>query len=385
MFLFSKRHKLSLEEAGREIRYHFLRRVAKRYNCQWIATGHTSDDNIETFFMRLFRGTGPGGLSGIRPIRDQSIIRPILQFTRDEIMKYCKGNDLEYRLDPSNECTELFRNKIRHQLIPYLEQNFAPNIKQSVVRTIDIFKEEEVYMEEAAKKEYDKIAVALFNGIRLLVSELKLLDVAMQRRLIRMAICKVLGTLECVSFLHIEGIHNLLKGRNGTQWKLEKRLTVEYAHGFLSFWKDSSLFNNKRHIVNIPGAIFLPQLGSWLKTRVYDLLPGLLPRVDIVPSKNQDGIIYLDYNMMGKELFARSRLPGDKIKLAGINGTKKVSDILVDKKIPRKMRDSIIILEADDVITGIAGINPPLVAKHARITKETIKILEIKLDNQGEK
>lgn len=383
--LFSKQHKLSLEEAGRRIRYHFLRRVAKRYNCRWIATGHTRDDQVETFFMHLFRGSGPGGLAGIQSIREETIIRPILEFTRDEIMKYCNENSLTYRVDSSNECVELFRNKIRHELIPYIEEYFEHDIKNTIIKTIDIIKEEDIYMEEAAKIEYDKIAVSAFNGIRFIVPGLIKLQVAMQRRLIRMATCQVLGGMYDISFSHIEAIRKLLNGRNGTQWKLEKRLIVEYAHGFLSFWKDSSLLNNKRYIVNIPGTIFLPQLGSCLKTKVYDVAPGSLPWVDIVPPKNKHGIIYLDYNIIEKELFARSRLPGDKIKLACINGTKKVSDILIDKKIPRSTRNDIVILETNNIVACIIGVNPYVVAKDAMITNKTVKILEIKIDNQGEK
>ncbi|MCK9582394.1 MAG: tRNA lysidine(34) synthetase TilS [Endomicrobiales bacterium] len=121
---YSKRHKLSLETAGRQMRYNALEKYAKLFKCDKIATAHNANDNAETLLMWLIRGTGLDGLAGI-PIRrtfsNMGLIRPLLSIERNEILSYLKNQKLKYRIDPSNKSIEFTRNKIRKAIIPVFE------------------------------------------------------------------------------------------------------------------------------------------------------------------------------------------------------------------------------------------------------------------------
>ena len=114
-------NKLSMEEAARQVRYTFLKNVAKRNGFNKIALGHHREDNAELVLMNLFRGSGPLGLSGIPPVRDNEIIRPLINSQRSEIIDFLKINRFEYTSDASNKDAKYLRNKIRHHLIPQLK------------------------------------------------------------------------------------------------------------------------------------------------------------------------------------------------------------------------------------------------------------------------
>lgn len=126
------------EESLREARYRALIKIANQLDARYIATGHTSDDQVETILFRIFRGTGIGGLAGIPPIRvvDQSIsiVRPLLEVTRAEILLFLKARGQDYRADSSNHDTRYSRNIIRHEILPQIRERFGPAVDKSVLR-----------------------------------------------------------------------------------------------------------------------------------------------------------------------------------------------------------------------------------------------------------
>lgn len=137
----SEESKLGTEETGRRIRYDFFREIKKKTNSDKIATAHNLNDNAETVLMNIIRGSGSSGLKGIEPIKND-LIRPIIKCKRDEIEDYCNTLKLNPKFDKSNEENIYTRNKIRNLLLPYLKENFNPNIIETINRMSDLLKQE---------------------------------------------------------------------------------------------------------------------------------------------------------------------------------------------------------------------------------------------------
>lgn len=141
------------EEKMRKIRYDFFERLRKKNKFDLIAVGHTSDDQAETVLMRLLRGSGLSGLRAMRP-KSGNVIRPLLQITRQEIIFYLRKNKIRYRIDRTNRDVRYFRNKIRHRLIPYLERNFNPSARQSLVNLARSVADDYDYIEKEADNRF---------------------------------------------------------------------------------------------------------------------------------------------------------------------------------------------------------------------------------------
>ncbi len=144
---FAKKQRMSTETAGREARYQFFREVMKKTNSNKIATAHNANDQVETIFMRIMRGTGLEGLTGISVKRDSIYIRPILFLQREEIEWYCEKNNLNPRIDKSNMERNYSRNKIRLDIIPYMKENFNSDLVTVINRMADTLKEDNELIE----------------------------------------------------------------------------------------------------------------------------------------------------------------------------------------------------------------------------------------------
>jgi tRNA(Ile)-lysidine synthase len=200
------KQKMSIETAGREARYQFFARVAKRRRCRTIFLAHHADDLVETFLMNLFRGAGMTGLAGIREVTnrrlndvDLMIVRPFLGLWRSEIDQYVRKHRLKFREDASNKDLASLRNRIRRRVIPSLEKTFGRQIRQSIWRAALIAAEEESWIEKQLPESMDSA---------LAVAKLRVLPVALQRR----AIFKWLRAekIANVSFDIVESVRSLL-------------------------------------------------------------------------------------------------------------------------------------------------------------------------------
>ena len=176
----AKKKKMSIETAAREARYSFFARVAKRRRCRTIFLAHHADDLVETFLFNLFRGAGLTGLASMREVStrriddvDLTIVRPLLSVWRTEIDKYVREQRLKFREDASNKSLGPTRNRIRRQVIPYLQKNFGRNIRQNILRTATIAAEEERWINTQLPDSSD---------VDLAVPQLRDLPIAVQRR-----------------------------------------------------------------------------------------------------------------------------------------------------------------------------------------------------------
>lgn len=191
---FSKKEKISTEEAGRKARYDFFEEILTKTNSNKIATAHTLNDNAETLLMNIIRGSGTAGLKGIEAKRD-IYIRPLICMSREEIEEYCKKNNLNPRIDKTNMENIYTRNKIRNQLIPFLRREFNPNIVQTLNRLSDIAKQENEYLEKATKKTFEECIINIESNQEQIVIDLKKfnsLETVIKNRIVLYTINKLL-------------------------------------------------------------------------------------------------------------------------------------------------------------------------------------------------
>lgn len=191
----------NLEEHLRDIRYRFFEETRLKHGFDAIAIAHTIDDQAETLLMRLIRGSGLSGLRAMRP-KVGSIVRPLLKTTREDILTYLKERNLSYRTDSSNTDERFFRNKVRHHLIPYLQKEFNPAIKDVLVKTADIISDDYNTLLSLTKPcpinfrhDTDKIT---FYADKLIA-----LQISMQKNILRYFFSLVRGNLKGIGSAHI--------------------------------------------------------------------------------------------------------------------------------------------------------------------------------------
>ena len=204
---YAKKHHLSIEEAGRKVRYHFFDQIAKTHGYNKIATGHNKDDNAELVLMNLLRGAGPKGLCGIPPFRNGRYIRPLIRMSKRSILDFLKNENQAYMLDSSNTDMAYLRNKIRYKLIPYLQEEYNPKIKDSLDRLSNILKQEEDFWEIETKKTF--LSCLIKSETSCLVfskPEMTNLHPALLNRVFRKAIQKIKKDLKSISHAHINDI-----------------------------------------------------------------------------------------------------------------------------------------------------------------------------------
>ena len=220
--------KIGTEEAGREVRYNYFEEVLIETKSNKIAIAHNKNDKVETIIMHILRGSGISGLKGIEPKRDEKYIRPLIECDRTEIEKYCEDNKLNPRIDKTNFENKYTRNKIRNIVIPYIKQEFNPNIIETITRLSDVIASEDRYIEDTSIVEYKKICILeSTNKIELKLKEFNKLDKVIQNRIILLSVRKILGSTQGIEKVNLEDIIKLCNNNIGNKFlKPNKNLKV---------------------------------------------------------------------------------------------------------------------------------------------------------------
>lgn len=209
--------KKGVEEAGRESRYNFFEMVLKNTNSNKIAIAHNLNDNCETIIMNSLRGTGLSGLKGIDPKRGK-YIRPLIETERNEIEQYCEDMKLNPRHDESNDDNTYTRNKIRNIVIPYIKQEFNPNIVKGITRLSEIVKEEQEYMNKQVKKAYKEIVIDDKKSIIYDLKKFNNEDIVIQKGLILLGIENIFGNTKGIEKINLEDIIKLCNNNIGNKY-----------------------------------------------------------------------------------------------------------------------------------------------------------------------
>lgn len=216
---FANNNKIGTEEAGRLARYNFFNEVLEKTGSNKIAIAHNKNDKAETMIMNCLRGSGISGLKGIEPKRDK-YIRPLIECERNEIEDYCNNNNLKPRIDKTNFENVYTRNKIRNIVIPYIKEEFNPNIINTLDRLSELVCEEDKYIENQVKKLYTEIIINKKNDEQIIL-DLKLFnkqEKVIKSRLVIYTITELLGNAQGIEKIHIEDIIKLCSNNIGNKY-----------------------------------------------------------------------------------------------------------------------------------------------------------------------
>ena len=220
----AKTEKIGTEEAGRNIRYNFFEEVLQKVGANKIAIAHNKNDKIETIIMNLLRGSGLSGMKGIEPIRDNKIIRPLIECERQEIEQYCEDQKLNPRIDKTNFENDYTRNKIRNIVIPYIQNEFNPNIIETMERFAQVATDESNYVEKQAQKIYQNLLLEETNEqIILKLKEFNEQDKVIKKRIILLATKQLMGSTQRIEKIHIEDIIKLCANNIGNKFLLPNK------------------------------------------------------------------------------------------------------------------------------------------------------------------
>lgn len=369
---YAKEKKMNLEMAARQIRYAFLERVADQIGANKIALGHTADDNVETFLMRMLRGAGLKGLCGIPPCRGK-IIRPMVKIWRREIEDYVGSLKLVPRRDFTNYESRYMRNRVRLKLIPQLKI-YNLNIKEIILQTILLLTEDRQYIEAKAEEALAKTRLSHSEGeIQLEVGTLKKFEAPMRSHLLRMAIEKVKGDLSELSYAHVHDILQKLNAKEKWELHLPQGVYVSGSQGKILICSEKPGAPDKkkyRYELSIPGEIKIKELGRSLRAAVLDGYSSA--QIAGADSKTA----FVDYAALDKNLVIRNKREGDKFHPLGMKGSKKLQDLFVDEKIPMELRDSLPVVESGGKIIWVGGMR---IDERAKVKNDTKKVVKLEL------
>ena len=221
---YANNNKIGLEEAGRKVRYEFFEEILQKTKSNKIAVAHNINDKVETMIMHVLRGSGVSGLQGIQAQTNNKIIRPIIEISREEIEKYCKEQNLEPRIDKSNFDNTYTRNKVRNVVIPFIKQEFNPNFIETMTRLSEVITEENTFLNNLTKTEYQKILVE--NNEKEIILDLKKfneLDNIIRKRIILYTVSNLRGGSQGIEKIHIEDIVKLCQNNIGNKFLIPNK------------------------------------------------------------------------------------------------------------------------------------------------------------------
>jgi len=374
--VYRKEHRLSLEEAAREVRYDFFFQVAESVGAGHIALGHTQDDQVETILMHLVRGTGLAGLRGMGPVTSLRppgggvlvVVRPLLEVARRETEEYCCAYDLNPRSDFSNYSLDYTRNRFRYELIPLL-QSYNKNVGAALMRTARAAADELSYLEEGVSLVWERVVREQPNGLLLDSEALLSLHPALQRHLLRRVLGEILADLTDIQSIHIEKMMEALSKPAGKRISLPRGLVFHVGYSTCLVTKgavDTCPFPplEGEYKLNVPGDTALP--GWRVKARI------------IRPGGKAEGFgACLDLYEAGSDLVVRGRKAGDRFQPLGMGEPKKLQDFMVDAKIPRSWRERVPLVCSPEGIIWVVGWR---IAERVRVTDSTKQVLRLEFE-----
>ena len=408
---FARRRGLSLEDAARRVRYAFLASAAQSHGAA-IAVAHNADDQVETVLMAILRGTGLTGLAGMQAVdavhvaadsellsafpldrsRPVDLYRPLLNVWRYQIETYCDSHGLKPRVDDTNKDLSYRRNSIRHELIPYLQEHYSLAVKGHILRLAAIARLEDDFAAAAAAQAWDRMARIEVGGEQVAfdTGDFAAEPLAIRRRIARMALKSVAGTLEDYTFSHIEEAVAVLSASGGAP------PAIDVPHGVhVERLEGTGLVRLSGRSQSVaqpecgrptvgdlpakvePGSTIFMDHGWTLETAVVDITNEL-------PAMG-DWQAAFDYDQMAElgPLVLRGRAPGDYLRPFGMAGRRRLQDLMVDAKIPRECRARLAVLapEGSAEVLWVPGPGGRR-SGHAPVTRDTRMVLVIRFTQQ---
>ena len=352
----ARRRGISLEMAGRKARYDFFAKAARAYDCDVVATAHTADDQAETILLNLVRGAGPAGLAGIPYIGRYGalkVVRPLRDLNRKSIEQFLKKRQLVWRHDATNADPAFLRNRVRHEVLPLLEDRLNPGIRPALLRASDILASENEWLNGLAADILEQCRAPV-TGQALAADRLNGYPVAARRRVLRHWLTMCGLAPEALNFEAIERLDNLVTDqRGGRAVTLSGGWLVRRARDVLTLSQRANQ-SVRAFAVNliVPGKIRLPGQDCWIRVSIG---PGIVKEcpatIGALPARAS-----LSLRVWRKRrLRARTWKPGDRMRPLGMQGTKKLQDIFSDGKVSLALRHKLPVIECAGEIVWLPG------------------------------
>lgn len=366
---YARKKSLSVEHAARILRYMFLERVARTVNSKFVATAHNSDDSVETFLLNLLRGSGLDGLSGIPVQRSLAkgitVFRPLLSLTKSELIEYATKRKLEWREDESNNLMNFTRNRIRHDLIPKLKEEYNPSVVNIIDRTARLMRGANEYINEIVSSALPTIIHSKTSEqFSLKIPLLQTFNDFLQGELIQSSLQRQFQMMS-VSLRIIDNIIELEDKETGSQININE---------FISVFKDrnSLIFLRKQDPIDFENPIS--------KTGEFSIGKFTLSLCEVtkrsVKYSDDSNIEFLDYDLVPIRLFLRSWQSGDKFTPLGLNGKMKISDFLINEKIPLSNKSKVILLASKNDVIWICGMR---ISDKFKVSDQTKRYLKAQI------
>lgn len=356
----------SFEHHARDVRYAFLLRVARERGCAVIATGHHADDQAETVLLRLLHGSGPQALAGIPPVRVAQgvrIVRPLIECDRAELLAYLAGRGIAYREDTSNADLSVPRNRVRHELLPLIERNYNRRVRDAILRLAE---QQRILNAYLAQQEEDALEKCVLPGGAINRVAFVLLDPALTHR-VALHVARAHGVRPDAARVAAFAEFVVL-GPAGRRFDLGNGVVLHNNRETTEAVKSPASQNAAGVSLPVPGAVhFLERLFT---AELTDNPPHADPRVYCTPQCQ-----VFDADKLGESLSIRTRREGDRFAPLGMKGTRKLSDYLIDLRVPATRRDLVPLIVAGDRIMWVVGHAP---AAAAAVSSRTRRFLIIK-------
>lgn len=356
---------LSLEEAGRTARYALLAQVARQEGSTHIAVGHNREDQVETILIHILRGSGLAGLRGMQPAgplhgyKGLWLLRPLLFATRKEIEAYCVENYLAPIYDESNNSYSFLRNRVRGELIPLLE-TYNPQVRPRIIEMGEVLTAEEEYLAAQAAGEWSRLIIEQEETYVILQRPGWLaLPRALRRRLLRLAIAAIQPGIRDVGFRALESARAIAeRGETGSGADLPGDITISVSYNSLIVKNEAADLANKYPQLlgldplrlSVPGKT--PLANGWQLTAEW-LGPGEFDLHNI--HENRDRWQAFVVLSAADTLIVRPRLSGERMRPLGLNGERKLKEIMIDRKMPAHLRRRWPILATKDHAVWVVG------------------------------
>ncbi|HEX7406398.1 MAG TPA: tRNA lysidine(34) synthetase TilS [Candidatus Binatia bacterium] len=354
----------NLEARARQQRYAFLSGAAGEQRCTKIATGHTMDDQAETMLMRLLRGTGSDGLAGILAVREGSIIRPLIECSRAEVLAFLRARQLPFCEDSSNHDFRFLRNRIRHEVMPLLAA-ISPTARRNLAAAAEILGDEAAFLREHDAR---LLAVALAPDGSLAVPALVGAAAPLRARLVRAWLRERRGDLLGLSGTHFRAVVNLARGSRpngrvrlpGGQWVVREYGCLRYPGG------EELPVVETEHLL-VPGSTVCLQSGWRIGAELESFGEDWRRPMDLLEA-------VADAAAVAVPLVVRTLRPGDRIQPLGVRGHRKLQDVMVDRKLPLQARRSCPVVELDGEIFWVPGVVRSNRALVTPATRSTVRL-----------
>lgn len=369
---YAKENGLSFEAAGREVRYAFFKDIMVNHNYEKCATAHHLDDQVETILLNLMRGSGLNGLTGMSSKREE-FIKPILFLKKEELNAYLEKRQTMPREDDSNRDNVYQRNKVRNELIPYIRENFNEDFPETVWRMSELLKDDHDYIQIEMEK-VKRLYVKQMENKRIVIEkEAFLTHKALLTRMLFDAISTVKGDLSDIEEVHIRDMIALQKKETGKRIDIKDDVIARNDYGNLIIERKKADTEREERMLHeelkIPGTYLVD--GKTIRLRFVE-------RDEMVKDKK---LRFFNGDLMEDTVIVRNRQEGDRMRPFGMNGYRKLKNILIDKKISREDRDRLLIFQNRNDVFYIGSM---IISDDYKVKDNAEKILEIGIFEEEE-